>query len=96
MSEPGAHYSNSSPHYVPTSSPRPALLTTADSPVEQYEWSSGLVWHRSTACEAGACVEVAAADGAMVLVRESDQVNRTVLMFSSRTWRAFVAEVKPK
>ncbi len=53
-----------------------------------------LIWKRSTRCCSGACVEVAAADGG-VLVRDSKLGDASPrLSFDRAEWEAFVAGVK--
>lgn len=52
-----------------------------------------LVWHRSRRCESGACFE-AAADGAVVMIRNSAKPYENSLAFSHDAWRSFIAELK--
>ena len=52
----------------------------------------GLDWHRSSKCDAGACVEVAAVD-AMVLIRDSAEPS-ALLAVSHGIWREFVSGVQ--
>jgi len=51
-----------------------------------------LQWHKARRCTSGNCVEVAQADGA-VLVRNSTSPDE-VLSFTVEEWEAFVAGVK--
>jgi Domain of unknown function (DUF397) len=51
------------------------------------------VWRRGKKCESGACVEVAAADG-IVMVRSSASQSSTVVMVTRDMWREFLADVK--
>ena len=50
-------------------------------------------WRKSSYCEAGACVEVAAAAGA-VLVRDSKVSEGAILSFSTVSWQAFAAGLR--
>jgi len=52
-----------------------------------------LVWKRSSRCDAGACVEVSAADEA-VAVRDSKLADSPILWFSSAGWTAFLDALK--
>jgi predicted secreted Zn-dependent protease len=52
-----------------------------------------LVWHRGTACEGGACVEVATASGT-VMVRSSADPQGTPITLTRDEWREFVTGVK--
>jgi hypothetical protein len=52
-----------------------------------------LIWYRSTLCNNGACVETAV-DADTVYLRDSKNLNGTVLRFGHDAWRAFIAEVK--
>lgn len=47
-----------------------------------------LIWRRSKWCSGGNCVEVAKADG-RVLVRNSDEPG-AVVSFTDAEWRAFI------
>jgi hypothetical protein len=50
-------------------------------------------WRKSTRCESSGCVEVAEADG-RVMVRDSTDPHGPVLTFSRQSWAAFVAAVR--
>jgi Domain of unknown function (DUF397) len=52
-------------------------------------------WRKSTysSSNGGACIEVAAADRAVV-VRDSKDTGGPVLAFGQQTWQAFAAKVK--
>ncbi|MFF5080650.1 DUF397 domain-containing protein [Actinoplanes sp. NPDC000266] len=52
-----------------------------------------LRWQRSRRCSSGTCVEVAQADG-NILVRDSKNPGGAVLSFDPSEWRAFVEGVK--
>jgi hypothetical protein len=52
-----------------------------------------LAWHRSSTCESGACAEVAATDGA-VMVRNSAKPDHARVTVSYSAWRKFLAGVK--
>lgn len=52
-----------------------------------------VAWRRSSACESGACVEVATSDG-HVLIRDSRGGTPPMLRFPSGEWIAFVTAVK--
>jgi predicted secreted Zn-dependent protease len=52
-----------------------------------------LVWHRSSQCQSGACVE-AAADGTLVEVRNSTEASGASVTFSHDAWRSFIAKLK--
>jgi uncharacterized protein DUF397 len=51
-------------------------------------------FRRSSFCNAGGCVEVAAADPGQILVRGTGAPNREPLVFSAAQWAAFVAGVR--
>jgi len=53
----------------------------------------GLEWFRSSKCDAGACVQVAALD-ATVLIRDSAEPDKTPLAVSHDVWRDFVSAVR--
>jgi len=53
----------------------------------------GMTWWKSSACEGGACVEVAMS-GPAVMVRQSLDPGGVVLIFSRDQWRAFVAVMR--
>ena len=55
--------------------------------------SDCIVWQRSRACEANACVEVASVGGA-VLVRDSKDPDGPVLRFARDEWLAFVEGIR--
>ena len=55
--------------------------------------TEGNLWHRSSRCEAGDCVEVAHLDGAYA-IRDSADPDGQVLRFSAAEWSAFVAGVR--
>ena len=42
----------------------------------------------------GNCVEVDDGEPALILVRDSKDQSRRVLMFTPRQWKAFLAEIK--
>ncbi|SNY70779.1 DUF397 domain-containing protein [Paractinoplanes atraurantiacus] len=52
-----------------------------------------LRWRRARRCSGGTCVEVAQADG-NILVRDSKNPGGAVLCFDPSEWRAFVEGVK--
>ncbi|XVU25852.1 DUF397 domain-containing protein [Actinoplanes sp. CA-054009] len=52
-----------------------------------------LRWQRSRRCSSGTCVEVAQADG-NILVRDSKNPEGAILSFDPSEWRAFVEGVK--
>lgn len=54
---------------------------------------SELVWHRSSTCESGACVEVAATDDA-VMVRNSASLHNAPVTMSHIEWRELLAQAK--
>ena len=49
-------------------------------------------WQKSTRCDTGACVEVAAVDDE-ILMRDSKDPEGPVLRFTRREWKAFVDSV---
>jgi Domain of unknown function (DUF397) len=52
-------------------------------------------WRKSSrSYGSGECVEVAAPSGKRIVVRDSKNVQGTVLMFSSAQWNAFVAGIR--
>ena len=51
------------------------------------------MWQRSSACESGACVEVAITDNA-VMVRNSANPDDMLVTESHAVWQEFVAELK--
>ena len=53
----------------------------------------GLKWFRSSKCDAGNCVEVAALD-AVVLIRDSADPSSTPLAVSHGVWRDFVRQLR--
>ncbi len=52
-----------------------------------------LVWQRSSACESGACVEVAITDNA-VMIRNSANPDYILVTKSHTRWQEFLAAVK--
>lgn len=54
---------------------------------------SELVWHRSSTCESGACVEVAATDDA-VMVRNSASLQEAPVTMSHLGWHEFLAQAR--
>jgi Domain of unknown function (DUF397) len=50
-------------------------------------------WRKSSFCDSGACVEVAAIDE-VIAVRDAKAPNGTVLQFTRPEWRAFVDGVR--
>jgi ABC-type amino acid transport substrate-binding protein len=53
-----------------------------------------LPWRRSSYCSANGCVEVAAASGEAVAVRDSKLRDSPVLTYTRQEWAAFIAGVK--
>ncbi len=53
----------------------------------------GLEWFKSSKCDAGACVEVAALD-AVVLIRDSAEPGNAPLVVSHDAWRDFVSGLR--
>jgi hypothetical protein len=53
----------------------------------------GPVWHRSTRCESGTCVE-AAVMGDDIVVRDSKMTDGPILSFNRAEWDAFIAGVR--
>jgi hypothetical protein len=51
------------------------------------------VWHRSSTCESGACVEVAATEDAVV-VRNSAEPDNALVTVSHAEWLEFLAGLK--
>jgi len=54
-----------------------------------------IAWRKSTASNSGSCVEVAVADG-LILIRDSANQDGVVLRFSSAVWSAFLAHARGK
>jgi len=52
-----------------------------------------IVWHRSSLCADGQCVEVAA-DDSYSYVRDAKAPDKAVLRFPHGAWVAFIASVK--
>jgi hypothetical protein len=50
-------------------------------------------WRRSSRCESDTCVEVAHVDQ-VIAIRDSKDVDGSVLTFSAEEWAAFVAGVR--
>ncbi|MEU2251271.1 DUF397 domain-containing protein [Streptomyces sp. NPDC019224] len=50
-------------------------------------------WTKSSYSANGNCVEVKAAEGRALLVRDSKSVSSGVLDFSAKTWSAFLLDV---
>ncbi|MFF7339443.1 DUF397 domain-containing protein [Streptomyces sp. NPDC008163] len=50
-------------------------------------------WTKSSYSANGNCVEVKAAEGRALLVRDSKSVSSGILDFSAKTWSAFVLDV---
>lgn len=50
-------------------------------------------WRRSTSCNAGNCVEVAAIDGGVAL-RDSKNRDGAILTYSRSEWEAFVTGIR--
>jgi Domain of unknown function (DUF397). len=57
------------------------------------KFPDGVVWRRSSRCEAGACVEVARIPS-LVAIRSSVLGNDLVLVLTEPEWAAFVAGIK--
>jgi predicted secreted Zn-dependent protease len=53
----------------------------------------GLDWHKSRACESGACIQVARR-GDSVLIGNTNDPEGPVSMFTTDEWRNFIAGVK--
>lgn len=56
------------------------------------------IWHRSSRCSSGGCVEVAAVDG-LIHVRDSKNPHRPALEFTVAEWQDFIdgaAEFAPE
>ena len=53
----------------------------------------GLAWRRSSACNGGACVEIAML-GETITLRSSADPAGTILTFSRAEWEHFVAGIK--
>jgi hypothetical protein len=51
------------------------------------------IWHRSSLCDAGSCVEVAQVDDDVV-VRDSKHPAGPILRFTADEWNAFLAGVR--
>jgi uncharacterized protein DUF397 len=62
--------------------------------VTEFEKPS-IVWRKSRASNSGACVEVAAVGGS-VLVRDSANRDGTVLRWSAAAWSAFVMQARER
>ena len=54
---------------------------------------SCIVWRKSTASNSGACVEVAVADGSM-LIRDSANPGGPVLRVSTSAWSVFLTSAR--
>lgn len=52
-----------------------------------------LLWKKSTASGSGNCVEVAKT-GEVILLRDSKDLSRPALTFSSSEWEAFLADAR--
>ncbi len=57
------------------------------------ELHDAIVWRRSSACEGGACVEVAITDGG-ALVRNSAYPRYKLAVGGNAAWREFITAVK--
>ena len=55
--------------------------------------ADGLEWRRSSRCNGGNCVEVAA-QGDVVMVRSSADPEGTTLALNCDTWREWISRVK--
>lgn len=55
--------------------------------------ADGLEWRRSSRCNGGNCVEVAA-QGDVIMVRSSADPEGPTLVFSCGTWREWISGVK--
>jgi hypothetical protein len=55
--------------------------------------AGGLAWRRSSQCNAGNCVEVAA-QGDVIMVRSSADPEGVSVTFSCDTWREWISRVK--
>lgn len=53
----------------------------------------GLKWFRSSKCDAGSCVEIAALDTA-ILIRDSAEPRRALLTVGHDTWQDFVSALR--
>ena len=53
----------------------------------------GMGWTRSSKCDSGACVEVAALD-AKILIRDSTELSLTPLTVSRVAWQEFVSALR--
>ncbi|MEV4703648.1 DUF397 domain-containing protein [Actinoplanes sp. NPDC049316] len=56
-------------------------------------WTEQPIWHRSSRCSNGTCVEVARAGGDY-LIRDSKQPEAEPLRFSADEWHAFCDAVR--
>jgi hypothetical protein len=54
-----------------------------------------IVWRKSTASNSGGCVEVAVADG-LVLIRDSANPDGVMLRLPPGAWSAFLARARSK
>jgi hypothetical protein len=54
---------------------------------------SGLTWRKSSASFNSSCVEVAAYGG-VVMVRDTQDVGKTILAYPYRDWRMFLMQVR--
>jgi hypothetical protein len=57
------------------------------------EPKSPIAWRKSSRCEAGTCVEVAAVDGAIAM-RDAKNPDGPVLLFDVAGWNGFLAGVR--
>jgi len=60
---------------------------------DRVSFSERFMWRASTVCANGTCVEVAYADGQVVLLRDSKD-HGPVLHFTASEWRSFIAGVR--
>lgn len=60
------------------------------------EFDANTIWHTSSRCNNGNCVEVAALPSHMIGVRDNKDPQSPVLRFSAAEWESFVRRVKER
>jgi hypothetical protein len=61
--------------------------------VTNYDIEPTLIWRKSTRSDSGGCIEVALANG-IVLLRDSKRRDGSILSIAPRAWTTLIAEVR--
>jgi hypothetical protein len=61
--------------------------------VADYDGEPAPIWRKSTRSDSGGCLEVALANG-IVLLRDSKRPDGSILSIAPRAWTALIAEVR--